>query len=154
MGSHLHGEKELVWRDVLKRLETIPSQETLEVLEISYNNLEDDHKEMFLDVACFLKGFPEDDAIRALDSCGFHATYGLRILEQKSLITFSNDGRLGMHDRIEELGKSIVRRSHPHEPNKHSRLWIEKEFEDLFSDDVVRIKFITTNKFSLHMAQV
>ncbi|KAL4585987.1 hypothetical protein LXL04_010616 [Taraxacum kok-saghyz] len=127
--------RELVWRDVLKRLETIPSQETLEVLEISYNNLEDDHKEMFLDVACFLKGFPEDDAIRALDSCGFHATYGLRILQQKSLITISNDGRLGMHDRVQELGEIIVRRAYPREPNKRSRLYIEEEIEELFSYD-------------------
>ncbi|CAI9279226.1 unnamed protein product [Lactuca saligna] len=134
LGSHLRGENEVVWRDALKRLETIPSRETLEVLEISYNSLEDDHKEMFLDVACFLKGFPEEYAIRTLDSCGFRATYGLRILEQRSLITILN-GRLGMHDKIEELGKNIVRRSHPHEPNKHSRLWIREEIEELFTDD-------------------
>ncbi|KAL4586148.1 hypothetical protein LXL04_010780 [Taraxacum kok-saghyz] len=135
LGSHLHGENKAVWRDVLKRVKTIPSRETLQVLEISYNSLEDDHKEMFLDVACFLKGSPEDYAIRILDSFGFHAKYGLRVLEQKSLITISND-LLGMHDRIEELGKNIVQRSNPHEPNKHSRLWDSREIEELFADDV------------------
>ncbi|KAL4586011.1 hypothetical protein LXL04_010641 [Taraxacum kok-saghyz] len=142
LGSHLHGENELVWKDALKRLEAIPSRKTLEVLEISFNNLEDDLKEMFLDIACFLKGFDERSAIIMLDSCGFCATYGLRILQQKSLITFSNTyvgmhehKYLGMHDRIEELGRYIVRRSHPHEPNKHSRLWIDEEIEELFSDD-------------------
>ncbi|CAH1416312.1 unnamed protein product [Lactuca virosa] len=139
LGSHLRGENELVWRGALKRLETIPSRETLEVLEISYNSLEDDHKEMFLDVACFLKGFPKEYAIRMLDSCGFSAEYGLRILEQKSLITISNNG-LGMHDRLLELGRSIVRRLHPHETNKHSRLWIYKEIEELLSDDALMPK--------------
>ncbi|XP_023730868.2 disease resistance protein RPV1 [Lactuca sativa] len=134
LGSHLCGENEDVWRGALKRLKTIPSRETLEVLEISYNSLEDDHKELFLDVACFLKGFPKGYAIRMLDSCGYSAAYGLRILEQRSLITILN-GRLGMHDKIEELGKNIVRRSHPHEPNKHSRLWIREEIEELFTDD-------------------
>ncbi|KAL4586010.1 hypothetical protein LXL04_010640 [Taraxacum kok-saghyz] len=134
LGSHLCGEKEHVWRDGLKRLETIPSQRTLEVLEISYNSLEDDHKEMFLDVACFLKGLSKEYVIQMLESCGFCVTYGLRILEQKSLITIVND-ELGMHDRIEELGKNIVRRSHPHEPNKHTRLWNEKEVEELFYGD-------------------
>ncbi|KAL4586009.1 hypothetical protein LXL04_010639 [Taraxacum kok-saghyz] len=135
LGSHLRGEDKFVWRDLLKRLKTIPSRETLKVLEISYNNLEDDHKEMFLDVACFLKGSLAYQAIRILDCCGFHATYGLRILKQKSLITISNN-KLRMHDRIVELGKNIVRGLQPHEPNKHSRLWIYKEIEELFSDDV------------------
>ncbi|KAL4586069.1 hypothetical protein LXL04_010700 [Taraxacum kok-saghyz] len=137
LGSHLRGAKKVVWRDALKRLETIPSQETLEVLELSYNSLEDDHKEMFLDIACFLKEFPKEHAVRVLDSCGFRAEYGLRILEQKSLIMILNDkyGTLSMHDRVVELGKNIVRQSHPHEPNKHNRLWIEEEIEELFYDD-------------------
>ncbi|CAH1429688.1 unnamed protein product [Lactuca virosa] len=135
LGSHLRGEEEVVWIDGLKRLETIPSLETLEVLEISYDGLEDDLKEIFLDVACFMVGFPKDDAIRAFDSCGFRGIYGLRVLEQKSLITILHNG-LGMHDRIEELGKNIVRQSHPREPNKHSRLWIREEIEELFTDDV------------------
>ncbi|CAH1416309.1 unnamed protein product [Lactuca virosa] len=51
---------------------------------------------------------------------------------KKSLITISNQ-RLSMHDRIEELGRNIVRRSHPREPNKHSRLWIREEIEDMLS---------------------
>ncbi|CAH1416313.1 unnamed protein product [Lactuca virosa] len=143
LGSHLRGEKKLVWSDALKRLKTIPSRKTLEVLEISYNSLEDDHKEMFLDIACFLKGSPEEYAIKILDSCGFHATYGLRVLEQKSLITISYN-RLGMHDRIEELGWNIVHRSHPHEPNKHSRLCIHEEIEELISNDAVlkKLRFL------------
>ncbi|XP_023730871.1 disease resistance protein RPV1-like [Lactuca sativa] len=110
LGSHLRGENEVVWRDALKRLKTIPSRKTLE-------------------------GSPKEYAIKILDGCGFHATYGLRVLEQKSLITISYN-RLGMHDRIEELGKNIVWRSHPHEPNKHSRLWICEEIEELISNDV------------------
>nr|KAJ0210817.1 hypothetical protein LSAT_V11C400172040 [Lactuca sativa] len=137
LGSHLRGENELVWRGALKRLETIPSRKIIEVLEISYNSLEDDHKEMFLDVACFLRGFPKEYVVRVLDSCGFSAAYGLRILEQKCLITILNDdsSRLGMHDRLVELGQNIVRRSHPDDPNKHSRLWIREEIEKLFTDD-------------------
>ncbi|CAH1424769.1 unnamed protein product [Lactuca virosa] len=134
LGSHLCGENKDVWRDALKRLEKIPLQETLDVLEISYNSLEDDHKEIFLDVACFLNGLSHEFAIRILESCGFHATYGLRILEHKSLVTIS-DGRLGMHDTIQELGKNIIRREHPRELNKHSRLWNTEEIVELLSDD-------------------
>ncbi|XP_023730866.2 disease resistance protein Roq1-like [Lactuca sativa] len=80
--SHLCSEEVVVWIDALKRLETIPSLETLEVFQISYDGLEDDLKEIFLDVACFMVGFPKDDAIRAFDSRGFRGIYGLRVLEK------------------------------------------------------------------------
>ncbi|GKC21360.1 disease resistance TIR-NBS-LRR class family protein, partial [Tanacetum coccineum] len=69
-------------------------------------------------------------------SCGFHARNGLKVLEQRSLITISTNGRLGMHDHIEEMGKNIVRRSHPDEPNKHSRLWKYEEIEDILANDM------------------
>ncbi|KAL4585957.1 hypothetical protein LXL04_010585 [Taraxacum kok-saghyz] len=140
LGSFLLGKEKAAWEDTLNRLETIPEKETLDILEISYDGLEDDHKQIFLDVACFMRGMRKMDAIRMLESCGFHAIIGLMILEERSLITISN-GELGMHDSIQELGRNIVRRSHPHDPNKHSRLWISKEIKELFSDDTVCMKF-------------
>ncbi|GJZ04606.1 disease resistance TIR-NBS-LRR class family protein [Tanacetum coccineum] len=45
-----------------------------------------------------------------------------------------------MHDHIEEMGKNIVRREHPNEPNKHSHLWIDEEIEDILANDMVKIK--------------
>ncbi|PWA87835.1 disease resistance protein (TIR-NBS-LRR class) family [Artemisia annua] len=110
-------------------------KETLKKLELSYMSLEDDYKEIFLDIACILKGRIKEYAIRILESCGFHARNGLKVLEQRSLITISKDEVLGMHDHIEEMGKNIVRRSHPDEPNKHSRLWIDEEIEDILAND-------------------
>ncbi|KAI3827247.1 hypothetical protein L1987_01319 [Smallanthus sonchifolius] len=41
-----------------------------------------------------------------------------------------------MHDHIEEMGINIVRRLHPEEPNKHSRLWIKEEIEDILFNDL------------------
>ncbi|XP_076896261.1 TMV resistance protein N-like, partial [Bidens hawaiensis] len=123
------------WVDAIKRLEHIPLKETLEKLELSYNGLESDQKEIFLDVVCMLKGEKKDDAIKILESCGFHAQIGLRILEQKSLIIVSNYHTLGFHGHIEEMGKNIVRRFHPNEPSEHSRLWIKKEIEDILVNE-------------------
>ncbi|KAJ0954909.1 putative TIR domain, P-loop containing nucleoside triphosphate hydrolase [Helianthus annuus] len=132
LGSDLRGKDDSVWTYTLERLKTIPLKETLQILELSYQNLEDDYKEIFLDVACFLKGWRKEDAIRMLESCGFDAKYGLSVLEQKSLIV-TLKGRdvavIDMHDHLVEMGKNIVRREHPDEPNKHSRLWIEEEIE-------------------------
>ncbi|GJY50971.1 disease resistance TIR-NBS-LRR class family protein, partial [Tanacetum coccineum] len=136
LGSFLCGKDKLEWVDAIDRLEKIPLKETLEKLELSYISLEDDYKEIFLDIACILKGQSKEDAIRILESCGFHARNGLKVLEQRSLITISTYGRLGMHDHIEEMGKNIVRRKHPDEPNKHSHLWIDEEIEDILANDM------------------
>nr|GFA52857.1 Toll/interleukin-1 receptor (TIR) domain-containing protein [Tanacetum cinerariifolium] len=85
----------------------------------------------------FLCGKKKKDAITILESCGFHARIGLKVLEQRSLITTSNyHQHLEMHDHIEEMGKNIVRREHPDEPNKHSRLWIKEEIEDILANDM------------------
>ncbi|KAJ0925054.1 putative P-loop containing nucleoside triphosphate hydrolase, leucine-rich repeat domain superfamily [Helianthus annuus] len=131
---HAFGKDTLV-----KELKTILLKETLEKLELSYASLDDDCKEIFLDVACILKGWEKDKAISMLESCGFHGRIGLRVLEQRSLITFhENHFRLclSMHDHIEEMGKNIVRRLHPDEPNKHSRLWIQEEIEYVLNNDL------------------
>ena len=54
----------------------------------------------------------EKSGIQALESCGFYARIGLRVLEQKSLITIDGE-HVGMHDHLEEMGRNIVHRLHP-----------------------------------------
>ncbi|KAJ0794889.1 putative winged helix DNA-binding domain superfamily [Helianthus annuus] len=136
------GKDKPEWVDALERLKIIPLKETLEKLELSYASLDDDCKEIFLDVACLLKGLQKDEAIRILKGCGYHARIGLKVLEQRSLITFEPDiFRLRMHDHIEEMAKNIIRRLHPDEPKKHSRLWIQDEIEYVLNNNSVRIKF-------------
>ncbi|KAL7603599.1 hypothetical protein Lser_V15G19733 [Lactuca serriola] len=159
LGSSLCGKNELEWVDSLKRLKTIPLAETLKKLELSYISLEDDYKEIFLDIACNLKGWEKDDATRALESCGFNARIGLRVLEQKSLITINyvsyDDEWVGMHDHVEEMGRNIVRRSHPNKPHKHSRLWKTDEIVDVLANDLgtkaTRCIRFHTMKFNPHI---
>ncbi|KAL4580107.1 hypothetical protein LXL04_016287 [Taraxacum kok-saghyz] len=140
LGSFLCGKSKLEWVDALARLKTIPLEEIHKKLELSYSGLNEDYKEMFLDVATILKGSRKDSIITALESCGFHVRIGLRVLEQKSLITIddkSNNGeRVGMHDQIEEMGRNIVRRLHPNMPYKHSRLWIDAEIVHILANDL------------------
>ncbi|KAL8239833.1 hypothetical protein R6Q59_016400 [Mikania micrantha] len=153
LGLFLCGRPESDWEDAIERLKKIPLKETLEKLELSYNGLENDQKEIFLDVACILKGETKDQATRVLESCGFYAKIGLRVLVEKCLITISNDGRLGLHKHMEEMGKNSVRRLHPNEPYKHSRLWVAKEIEEILVKGLARwntcmILFVTYNKNS------
>ncbi|PWA75811.1 disease resistance protein (TIR-NBS-LRR class) [Artemisia annua] len=135
LGSYLCGKSEHEWLDALERLKTIPLKETMEKLELSYINLEDNYKEIFLDIACSMKRLREDDAVRMLESQGYNATNALKVLEKRSLLTFRNQ-RLQMHDHIEEMGQNIVRRVHPDEYSRHSRLWVHEEIESILSHDL------------------
>ncbi|KAJ0444046.1 putative TIR domain, P-loop containing nucleoside triphosphate hydrolase [Helianthus annuus] len=136
LGSQLCGKDNREWTSTLEELKTIKFP--LRKLELSYESLEEDHKKIFLDVACFLQGWYKDDAIRMLESCGFNAKYGLRVLEQKSLIVTldgKRGGIIGMHDHLVEMGKNIVCREHPEEPNKHSRLWIQEKIAHVLASN-------------------
>uniref|UniRef100_A0A251TR03 Putative disease resistance protein (TIR-NBS-LRR class), putative n=1 Tax=Helianthus annuus TaxID=4232 RepID=A0A251TR03_HELAN len=136
LGSSLCGKTECEWSDAIERLKTIPEKQTLKRLELSFIGLEHDHKEVFLEVACILKGETTDKAIRILESCGFHARFALKVLEQKSLMTVSDYGCIHMHDRLEEMGRNIVRRLHPREPQRHNRLWDTKEIENILVNEL------------------
>ncbi|PWA86312.1 disease resistance protein (TIR-NBS-LRR class) [Artemisia annua] len=144
LGSFLCGKNELEWKDVLERLKTVPQKETQQVLEISFNDLENDYKEIFLDVACILKGEQKDRAIQVFESCGLNGIIGIRVLEQKSLVTVTEYGSLGMHDHIEEMGKNIVFRLHSDDPNRQSRLWIDGEIENMLAYDWAKVNEATT----------
>nr|XP_043635450.1 disease resistance protein Roq1-like isoform X2 [Erigeron canadensis] len=162
LGSFLCGRPQDEWKDTIKRLKTIPWHDTLKRLEISYDGLEEDHKQMFLHVACLLKGQKESEAIIMLESCGFHARIGLKVLEQKSLITIRPCGHnncekeIVIHDHIEEMGVNIVRRLHPDEPNKHSILWKKNEIEDILVNELgtEAIRCIKLENSRLHAAKI
>ncbi|KAJ9552041.1 hypothetical protein OSB04_016086 [Centaurea solstitialis] len=134
LGSSLCDTNEDVWIDTLQELEKVPLDGTLQRLELSYKGLDTNCQEIFLDVACIFKGREKDEAIRVLESRGFHAIRGLSVLEKKSLVTTRNN-RLDMHDHLQEMGRYIVRRLHLEEPNKHSRLWVEEEIKDILASD-------------------
>jgi hypothetical protein len=140
LGGLFCGKEKRVWKDALDRLKKIPLKETQKILELSYFDLDNDFKEIFLDVACLLKGWEKESAIRALESCGFNASIGLSVLEARSLITISDDHYLGMHDSIQEMGRNIVRRHS--EPSRHNRLWIPDEIKNILAKGLVSIKFI------------
>ncbi|KAJ9535078.1 LOW QUALITY PROTEIN: hypothetical protein OSB04_un001847 [Centaurea solstitialis] len=122
VSSSLCDADEDVWIDTLEELEKIPLDGTLQRLELSYKGLDTNCREIFLHVACILKTWTKERVIKVLESCGYHAKRGLK----KSLIT-TRDGYLDMHHHIQEMGRYIVRRLHFEEPNKHSRLWIERK---------------------------
>uniref|UniRef100_A0A6N2L2A3 ADP-ribosyl cyclase/cyclic ADP-ribose hydrolase n=1 Tax=Salix viminalis TaxID=40686 RepID=A0A6N2L2A3_SALVM len=122
IGSFLHDRDIDEWGSAIKRLNKIPHHKIIDVLRISFDGLHELEKKIFLDIACFLKGFKKDRIIRILDGCGFDAIIGTKVLIEKSLISVSWD-KVWMHNLLEIMGKEIVRCESPEEPGRRSRLW-------------------------------
>ncbi|KAB2636268.1 TMV resistance protein N-like [Pyrus ussuriensis x Pyrus communis] len=74
------------WEKELNRLKKFPSEKIQNVLRLSYDGLEENEKECFLDIACFLKGADVFTAKRILDIRGFFVT-GIQILIEKGTTT-------------------------------------------------------------------
>ena len=139
LASFLFSMSKDEWRDYLVKLKSTPNMKIQEVLKISYDRLDGNEKNIFLDIACFFKGEDKDYVMEILDGCGFSPYYGIRILIDKSLITISAN-KLEMHDLIQEMGKDIVRQECPKEPERRSRLWEHEDIFDVLKRNMVREK--------------
>ncbi|GAU38389.1 hypothetical protein TSUD_147570 [Trifolium subterraneum] len=95
------------------------------VLKLSYDDLDSDQQNIFLDIACFFKEESRDRVTNLLKACGFHP--GIRDPVEKSLITISNKGTIEMHDLIQEMCWNIVHQESPKGPGSRSRLWDPNE---------------------------
>ncbi|GKF45360.1 hypothetical protein Tco_0131912 [Tanacetum coccineum] len=88
------------------------------------------------------------DAMEIFDACGFHPEIGIKVLTQKSLITIDSYGVFRMHDLIQEMGHYIVRREHPNNPERHSRVWKHEEVSNMcFGDATVENEVIDVCDF-------
>ncbi|KAI9079888.1 hypothetical protein K1719_038134 [Acacia pycnantha] len=133
LGSFLHSKTEEEWDSALRKFKKTPNEDIQEVLKLSYNGLDYEEKEIFLDIACFLKGEVKEHVIQLLDSYGFHAIISIRNLQDKALITMGE--RLWMHDLIQEMGWAIVRQECIKEPGRRTRLWDPKEVYDVLKNN-------------------
>ncbi|XP_073261928.1 TMV resistance protein N-like isoform X2 [Populus alba] len=122
IGSFLYARSIPEWRGAINRMNEIPDGKIIDVLRISFDGLHESDKKIFLDIACFLMGFKIDRITRILESRGFHASIGIPVLIEKSLISVSRD-QVWMHNLLQIMGKEIVRCESPEEPGRRSRLW-------------------------------
>uniref|UniRef100_A0A7N2LFQ5 TIR domain-containing protein n=2 Tax=Quercus lobata TaxID=97700 RepID=A0A7N2LFQ5_QUELO len=137
IGSDLCGKKIYEWKSALEKYKNIPHKNIQEILKISYDGLENFEKEIFLDIACFFKGYNKDDVVNILDSCNLYSDYGIGKLIDKCLITLEHDyvppdDSLSMHDLVQQMGREIVQQE-SEELEQRSRIWRYKDARKLLT---------------------
>ncbi|KAL3740360.1 hypothetical protein ACJRO7_021611 [Eucalyptus globulus] len=126
-GSLVCGKKPRQWRATIKKLKKVPPKEVQEKLRISFEALDYQQKQIFLDIACFFIGTNEIITSYMWDACDFFPEEGIEVLIFMSLIKVGDDHMLRMHDQLRDLGREIVREENQREPSCRSRLWDYKE---------------------------
>ncbi|KAL3745207.1 hypothetical protein ACJRO7_014338 [Eucalyptus globulus] len=150
IGSFLHEKTEKVWKDTLKKLKKVPDKKVRETLRISYEALDYEERQIFLDIACFFIGSYEQSPTYMWGACSFFPGNGIEVLSLMSLVKIDKDGKLMMHDQLRKFGREIVRLENPKEPQEHSRLWIYKEAVDVLDNNKMATKLKVLNLSHCH----
>ncbi|KAL5778920.1 hypothetical protein ACOSQ2_009657 [Xanthoceras sorbifolium] len=126
VGSSLFHKSKQYWKSELQKLKKISNPQIHNMLRIGYEGLDDEQKNIFLDIACFFKGKYMFSLIEILCACYFSAQAGLEVLVDKSLLTISSK-KIDMHDLLQEMDWEIVHQESPSKLGKRSRLHNHKD---------------------------
>jgi hypothetical protein len=107
--------KELeIWEGALNTLKSGQSftrgndnEELWSVLEISYDHLDKQHQNMFLDIAYFLGGLLST-ICQAWSGDYSHPKFGLQNLQHRYLIQWMQGGILYIHEQLRDMGQNIT----------------------------------------------
>ncbi|XP_071725004.1 disease resistance protein L6-like [Rutidosis leptorrhynchoides] len=87
VGSYLYKKTNRnVWEDVREQLKNEPHRDVQKTLQISYDALQNEHKQIFLDIACFLVGEVSRFAMYMWEDCGLYPSQGIEELKLRCLI--------------------------------------------------------------------
>ena len=136
MGSDLYNKSIDEWACASKKYKKIPHEKILDKLKISYFGLGEEEKDIFLDIACFFRGFYKDEVVNILDACQLFSNLGIGKLIDKCLITVDGMGILCMHDLLQQMGREIVQRESKEFENR-SRIWCHEDAYKLLTENMV-----------------
>ena len=136
LGSFLFSKSKDEWKSALDRLKEYPEREILNVLQISYDGLQETEKKIFLNISCFFNHENEKTIMEILDYLDLYPKIGLRVLINKSLIKLQKN-QLWMHDLLQDMGRDIIRQECREDPGKRSRLWLYKDIDDVLKKNTV-----------------
>eukprot|EP00253_Pinus_taeda_P023125 PITA_23125 len=125
IGSLLYRKNLEYWKAQLRKISKILPEDIQKTLKISYDSLDEEEKQIFIDIACFLIGERKDRAIRIWDGSGWEGSLGLQNLQNKCLVELKAGGIssrelvrndevlcISMHDHLRDLGRSLPDTEH------------------------------------------
>ncbi|GLJ25235.1 hypothetical protein SUGI_0482890 [Cryptomeria japonica] len=114
LGGQLYGWsiKDL-WKDLLSKISKILPLDIKICLRVSYDALDVQEKQIFLDIACFFIGKDYKSAIAVWEASGWNGLYDWNRLVNKCLVDIDHANRITMHDHLRDLGREIANTEPP-----------------------------------------
>ncbi|CAN1270449.1 Disease resistance protein L6 [Linum perenne] len=141
IGSLLFCRDKQFWEEKLLEMKHQPatSNKVQQRLKISYNELADNEKQIFLDIACFFIGEDRESPFRMWSDCKLYPGTGIRTLVLRSLIVIDEENQFWMHDLLRDLGRAIVIEEDVRNPCKRSRIWSNEDAWNMLENVEVSI---------------
>ncbi|GLJ30487.1 hypothetical protein SUGI_0603340 [Cryptomeria japonica] len=128
LGAHLYGRDEYYWELQLKKVEKIPPKDIIERLKISFDGLDQEEKQIFIDIACLFnkknKVELKSTAISIWKASGWSAEHAVQTLQDKCLVEVDSN-KFEMHDHLRDLGRQMANELGP------PRLWRPDTLKDM-----------------------
>jgi len=123
LGHRLHGKDKEIWESQLEG--QMHNKKVHDIIKLSYNDLEEDEKRIFLDIACFFYGLQLE--VKYIDFLlkdrDYSVVAGLERLKDKALISISQENTVSMHDIIQETARQIAGQESIEDPRSQRRLF-------------------------------
>lgn len=121
IGASLRGIKDLNhWEAQLRKIRKMLPGDIQRRLRLSYDSLDEEEKNIFLDIACFFIGEDKDTAINTWDGSGWEGQLGLWKLLNRCLVEVDSENKIRMHDHLRDLGRDLAEKE---PPGCELRLW-------------------------------
>ncbi|KAG7542230.1 DNA-binding pseudobarrel domain superfamily [Arabidopsis thaliana x Arabidopsis arenosa] len=120
-------------KDYLRILRQNLPSEIQDAFRRSFNGLDDNEKDIYLDLACFFRGEDKDHVVNILDGCGFFTDLGIYGLIDESLISLV-DNKIEISNIFQDTGQFVICQE-DNEAGKRSRLWESDDIVDVLTNN-------------------
>ncbi|CAL9238213.1 unnamed protein product [Arabidopsis halleri] len=131
LGSSVSKQHRSIMKEHLQSLRRNPPTQIQDAFRKSFDGLDENEKNIFLDLACFFAGENKDHVVQLLDACGFLTYLGICDLIDESLISVVDD-KIEMPVPFQDIGRFIVHEE-GEDPCERSRLWDSKDIADVLT---------------------
>ncbi|EFH64451.1 hypothetical protein ARALYDRAFT_893604 [Arabidopsis lyrata subsp. lyrata] len=131
LGSSVSKQHRSNMKEHLQSLRRNPPTQIQDEFQKSFGGLDENEKNIFLDLACFFTGENKDHVVQLLDACGFLTYLGICDLIDESLISVVDD-KIEMPVPFQDIGRFIVHEE-GEDPCERSRLWDSKDIANVLT---------------------
>jgi hypothetical protein len=148
IGALLYRENKDRWESEIDNLSRIPHHDIQGKLLISFDALDGELQNAFLDIAFFFIGREREYVAKVLGArCRYNPEVVLETLRERSLIKVF-EGMVTMHDLLRDMGREVVCKASPKEPGKRTRIWNQDDAWNVLEQHKVSKSSMHTRKHS------